>query len=120
MKSSLLIIFGFFIVAVSVSILSLSYWNFQRNNLINRMYPDDELLSFNSQNSDFSSGIDHLYSKDRVRVIDDPDDPYGQKLRETLTKYNVSRKEWETNTGNAWTYKWEIIKELNQWQIENN
>jgi hypothetical protein len=116
---SFLIIFVFLIVAIAVSAGSLSYWNFQRNSLIDRTYPAiDELSYFSSQNSDFSDSI--VVSKDKIRVIDDPDDPYGQKLRDTLSKYNVSRQEWETNTGNAWTYKWEIIKELNQWQMENN
>jgi hypothetical protein len=115
MKSTLLILVGFFIAAVLASMLSLSYLSSQRERPVDRMYVIDDSSFFCSQNS---SSTD--VAKERIRVIDDPNDPFGQKLRETLIKYNVSREEWETNTGNAWTRKWEIIKELNQWQMENN
>jgi len=43
---------------------------------------------------------------------------YKQKLGEVLVKYEVSAEEWFTNTDNAWIHKWEIIKEMNVWQME--
>ena len=45
-------------------------------------------------------------------------DPYDQKLRETLNKYNATIEEWKTNTGNVWINRWAIIKDLNQWQLD--
>ena len=54
-----------------------------------------------------------------VRMNESNDvDPYDQKLRETLNKYNATIEEWKTNTGNVWINRWAIIKDLNQWQLD--
>lgn len=47
-------------------------------------------------------------------------DPYDQKLRETLNKYNATIEEWKTNTGNVWINRWAILKDLNQWQLDRS
>jgi len=105
---SLLIVSVFLLVAVSVSAISLNYWKDQKDR-----FDRDAPKPFYSQNSTL---IDDTMTK----RADDSRDSYEQKLRETLSKYNVSGEEWRTHRGNAWIYKWEIIKEMSKWQMENN
>jgi hypothetical protein len=105
MKNSLLIILAFSIVAVFVGFLSLDFWMEQRNRPIPVVIEIDD--SFSWQNVD-------------VEKSGWSQESYDKKLGEVLAKYEVSREEWLTNTGDAWTNKWVIIKEMNAWQMENN
>ena len=104
MKSNLLIIFVFLFVAVFTGFLSLDFWRAQRSR------PDPVVVEIDSPSS-FCQSAD-------IQETQWSQESYNRKLGEVLAKYEVSREEWLTNRGNAWTNRWAIIREMNAWQLE--